>query len=124
MKPAPKPLRVLPMQSEPTRFLVEAESLRCTNCGRQYPFKKHPRIMARDECPHCEARLEFHFYTVDLVEHDMNGQCDCPHFRTRLAVKLRDEPEGGPYRCKHLLAAREFCLDQMLIAHEEGRLAR
>lgn len=50
-------------------------------------------------------------YLVDLSARGGNGQCDCPHFRCRIAPVIA---EGGTFRCKHIQAAREFLTDAII----------
>lgn len=49
-------------------------------------------------------------YLVDIAEFDWIGQCDCPHWITRLGPKIR---QGERLRCKHVVAAREAALDDI-----------
>lgn len=52
------------------------------------------------------------FYHVDLLSRDTNGACSCEHFCCRLQPLIEREESVG--RCKHILACREFVLDDML----------
>ena len=57
-------------------------------------------------------------YLVDLDEHELNGQCGCPHFRTRLAPKIRQPgwTPGDETRCWHIMVVRAYFLEKILRA--------
>lgn len=50
-------------------------------------------------------------HVVDLLENDGRGACSCKDFQTRRWPVIRD---GGRATCKHMRAAREYFLDDLL----------
>lgn len=50
-------------------------------------------------------------YRVDLLAHAGIGQCHCADWNTRRWPLIRD---GGRSACKHVIAAREAFLDDLL----------
>ena len=57
------------------------------------------------------------WYGVDLLENNRVGQCDCDHFRYRLAGMAAESkhPYNG-LRCKHLVIVREALLNALLLS--------
>lgn len=54
-------------------------------------------------------------YRVDLACYGGNGRCDCPQYRIRMEpVVSRGENCGVPIRCKHILRARRFFVDELI----------
>ena len=80
---------IIPIEGEPWRFYVESES-----------EPEFPRL-------------------VDLEEYDGVGWCSCPHFTFRCQPNLERGDRGTELRCKHILAAREYLIDQQI--HRERR---
>lgn len=149
-------LRVWPVPNEPTRFRVESHALQCTTCGKLYDrvqsecmeFTGRQRQLLRkvgvwdkvhkyiesyggrykvgDLCPKCEGTLDIYTWLVDIASYNLNGECDCHHFRCALEPTLRNqigsEQGMGKFRCSHIDAARDFALDLSLKLHEHNRL--
>ena len=57
-------------------------------------------------------------YRVDLLSHGGIGECDCKHWLTKIWSIVRD---GGEDTCKHVYAARQAFLRDLLrhMAREE-----
>lgn len=55
-------------------------------------------------------------HLCDIIE----NQCGCPDYVCRRAAYQREFKR--PYRCKHLLAAREYCLDDFIDVMKEAAL--
>ena len=120
-----RPLRVVPVAGEPTRFHCESESLLCAQCGHTIKWTEHTGVAVGDACPKCAGELCEHWYLVDIADLDRHGQCECPRFQFYCAPKVRElaveERCRGRYRCKHLIACRDVALDVTLRAHQEMR---
>lgn len=54
-------------------------------------------------------------YLVDLSAWLANGECACPHFQIRLLPIVRCGISEHPLRCKHIIRARGFILDEILL---------
>lgn len=50
-------------------------------------------------------------HVVDLLEHEGRGACSCKDWQTRRWPVIRD---GGSAACKHVNAAREYFLTNLL----------
>lgn len=53
-------------------------------------------------------------YLVDLLAYDGEGQCTCQDWEYRIGKYLRDEVPPEKRFCKHILAAREKFLDEII----------
>ena len=53
-------------------------------------------------------------YHVDLECNPPDGQCDCPHYRCRLAKLVEAGESGDRIRCKHIRAVRELICNQVI----------
>lgn len=54
-------------------------------------------------------------YKIDLLGDAGNGECSCPHYQYRLKqMVLQGHLPSSHTRCKHILLARNLCL-QMII---------
>lgn len=58
-------------------------------------------------------------YLVDVAAFHGVGQCGCPHFQYRMQTYLANNPpvhpeERNTWRCKHIHAAREHLLDEVI----------
>lgn len=117
-------MRVLKIESEPTRFFVESNSLQCVGCGKLFSKLKRPELHVSFKCPACgRGILDLRFHTVDIADNEGNGQCSCEFFeftmRPKLAGMLPNERREGKCRCSHIAAARNFALDVALFAHDQ-----
>ena len=100
-----------------TRFVIESKRLRCDklSCLYSTPTSANRRKWTR--CPRCkEGLLEPTNYIVDISLHDGVGECDCPWWRCRIGPKT-----VRATRCKHIVAAREFCLNEILANHQKEK---
>ena len=59
-------------------------------------------------------------HLVDLLED--GGSCGCASYTYR--QRAHKAKWGVPYRCRHIIAAREYCLDQFLETVREHMLAK
>lgn len=75
--------------------------------------------------PVAHERLRFHVqsrsagkvsYLVDLLENGGFGACGCPDFQFRISPKLR-HGEKPPRRCYHILRARDYVVDCVILRH-------
>lgn len=76
--------------------------------------------------PYERARFLVHShgeeFLVDVLCHRGNGACNCRHFLTRIKPlidedkALREFKPGAKYRCPHIEKAREYLLDQFIVA--------
>ena len=57
------------------------------------------------------------WYGVDLLANNRVGQCDCDHFRFRLAALAAESKQTwNGLRCKHLIIVREAIMNALLYA--------
>jgi len=59
------------------------------------------------------------WYLVDLASYNSNGWCGCYHFQFRMQPRLEritaeEWKDGVRFRCKHLRAARDAYVDDMM----------
>lgn len=55
-------------------------------------------------------------HRVDLTENSGIGKCSCEHFEFRIqpAIDQGGHRTGHPVRCRHIVAARDACLDNVI----------
>ena len=121
-----RPLRVVPVAGEPTRFHVESVSLACSECNRLFSRLKCPGMADGDACPKCDnGVLRERWHMVDIAMNNCSGECSCEYFSFTLGPKVRalpaDQQRLGRNRCSHIEAARNAALDITLRAHQEMR---
>ena len=82
------------------------------------------RLAAESRC--VVGTLDVRFHSCDLSLYHGSGRCSCEYFEFALEPQVSrlppDQQAEGKYRCQHLRAARDFCLDLSLKAHAMDRL--
>lgn len=109
-----------------TSFLVEGNSLQCTNpsCRFVVSIKKGKCMVDGDICPRCgKFPVEPRMHLVDICEFDGVGQCGCEYGQMTAAPELRKmskiERQTMPMRCIHIRRARQFALDEIIATYNE-----
>lgn len=116
-------LRVIKEDGSPTRFFVESNCLQCGNHQCVKLFNKYLKqgLHSGMKCPKCGGMLDHRWHLVDIAEFNGNGFCGCEFFAFRqqpLLTRATPAEQGmGKWRCKHIVAARDFALDVALRAH-------
>lgn len=114
-------------------FLVSGRSLGCTRPGCTYTYQppkgREAAMFVGDACPAigCDGRLEQREHQVDIAAYTANGRCTCEKFD--LNPEFRKFVEGTPVkdrpanrrRCQHIRAARNYELDERLLAESTAQ---
>jgi hypothetical protein len=115
-------LKVKAIPGEPSRFRVEGNSFRCSECPARFLKRENSMMREGMACPKChKGFIEERYHLVDIASYNTNGACSCEWFHYELAPKVKKMSKGqrltNPLRCAHISIARSFCLDVLLELH-------
>lgn len=127
-------MTVKPINGSPTQFFVSSRSLQCPRCTRRFDERQRVKrnLELGDGCPDCGTALaQVLPYQVDLAETFPIGRCPCVDGVNKNATARKltqaarlelDDEQQDKLRCRHLRAARSFCLNREMSHFEKDRL--
>ena len=74
------------------------------------PYDAPGRYLVMSE----NAKNDDDHYLVDLMAFEKSGRCSCPDWEHRIGPSLREDIIPDRRYCKHIIAAREHMLDDVL----------
>lgn len=93
------------MKPEPSEYVAKVRPVTGEECTFEVQSKSAPGGNAEHAG----------WYKVDVAAHRGSGECQCIRWSTVSWPFIRDTGKLPPrFRCRHLKAAREFCLNKMI----------